>query len=116
MVLLSKNSCFTGSGAHNKALKLDKITSRIQFPGNKLKGLIGNWLSAEIVIMFTTTTRKSLIPLFHLFQSHVPYSQRFVKEGGVQAYHFEKHDFALGVKGEGQDTGVFGSMRAMLPM
>ena len=40
---------------------------------------------------------------------------------GVQAYYFEKHDFALGVKGEGQDMSRhfadgFGSMRAMLSM
>ena len=27
----------------------------------------------------------------------------FIK-GGVQAWYFEKHDLALGVKGEGQDT------------
>ena len=41
--------------------------------------------------------------------------------GGVQAYHFGKNDFELGVKGEGQDTsqyfeGSFGSIRAILPM
>ena len=41
--------------------------------------------------------------------------------GGVQAYHFGKKDFELGVGGEGQDTsqhfkGIFGSIRAILPM
>ena len=41
--------------------------------------------------------------------------------GGVQAYNFEKHDFELGVVGEGPGKsqhfgGSFGSMRAMLPM
>ena len=41
--------------------------------------------------------------------------------GGVQAYHFGKKDFELGVGGEGQDTsrhfgGSFGSIRAKLPM
>ena len=40
---------------------------------------------------------------------------------GVQAYHFGKNDFELGVGGEGQDTfrnfkGSFGSIRALLPM
>ena len=40
---------------------------------------------------------------------------------GVQAYHFGKNDFELGVGGEGQDTsqhfeGSFGSIRAILPM
>ena len=40
---------------------------------------------------------------------------------GVHACYFEKHDFTLGVKGEGHDTsrhfaGSFWSMRAMLPM
>ena len=41
--------------------------------------------------------------------------------GGVQACNFEKRNFSLGIKGEGQDTSGhfadgFGSMRAMLPM
>ena len=41
--------------------------------------------------------------------------------GGVQAYHFGKKDFELGVGGERQDTfqnfeGSFGSIRALLPM
>ena len=40
--------------------------------------------------------------------------------GGVQAYHFGKNDFELGVGGEGQDTSrhfedSFGSIRAILP-
>ena len=40
--------------------------------------------------------------------------------GGVQAYHFGKNYFELGVGGEGQDTsrnfeGSFGSIRALLP-
>ena len=39
----------------------------------------------------------------------------------VQAFHFGKKDFKLGVGGEGQDTirkfvGSFGSIRAILPM
>ena len=39
----------------------------------------------------------------------------------VQACHFGKKDFELGVGGEGQDTsrhfeGSFGSIRAVLPM
>ena len=39
----------------------------------------------------------------------------------VQAYHFGKNDFELGVGEEGQDTsqnfeGSFGSIRATLPM
>ena len=42
-------------------------------------------------------------------------------EGGVQAYHFGKKDFELGVRGEGQDIsqyfeGGFGSMQTILPM
>ena len=41
--------------------------------------------------------------------------------GGVQASHFGKTDFELGVGGEGQDTsqhfeGSVGSIRAILPM
>ena len=41
--------------------------------------------------------------------------------GGVQASHFGKKDFELGVGGEGQDTfrhfeGSFGSILAILPM
>ena len=41
-------------------------------------------------------------------------------KGGVQAWYFEKHDFSLGLKEEGQDTSRhfangFGSMRVMLP-
>ena len=41
--------------------------------------------------------------------------------GGVQAYHFGKKDFKLGIGREGQDTsrhfeGGFGSIRAILPM
>ena len=41
--------------------------------------------------------------------------------GGVQAFHFGKNDFELGVGGDGQDTsrhfeGSFGSIRAILPM
>ena len=28
----------------------------------------------------------------------------YLLRGGVQAWYFEKHDLALGVKGEGQDT------------
>ena len=41
--------------------------------------------------------------------------------GGVQAFHFGKNDFELGVGGEGQDTsrhfeGSFRSIRAILPM
>ena len=47
----------------------------------------------------------------------------FLKGGGegVQAFHFGKNDFELGVGGEGQDTsrnfeGSFGSIRAILPM
>ena len=37
------------------------------------------------------------------------------------SHYFEKHDFAIGVKGEGQDRsqhflGGFESMRAMLPL
>ena len=41
--------------------------------------------------------------------------------GGVQAYHFGKKEFELGVGGEGQDTsrnfeGSFGSIRILLPM
>ena len=41
--------------------------------------------------------------------------------GGFKACYFTKHDFALGVKGEGQDASRnfargFGSMHAMLPM
>ena len=41
--------------------------------------------------------------------------------GGVQAFHFGKTDFELGVVGEGQDTsrhfeGSFGSIRGILPM
>ena len=41
--------------------------------------------------------------------------------GGVQAYHFGKKDFELGVGREGQDTyqhfdGSSGSIRAILPM
>ena len=41
--------------------------------------------------------------------------------GGVQAFHFGKIYFELGVGGEGQDTsrhfeGSFGSIRAILPM
>ena len=40
---------------------------------------------------------------------------------GVQAYHFGKNDFELGVGGEGQYTsqnieGSFGSIRALLPI
>ena len=40
---------------------------------------------------------------------------------GVQAFHFGKTDFELGVGGEGQNTsghfeGSFGSIRAILPM
>ena len=40
---------------------------------------------------------------------------------GVQAFHFGKNDFELGVRGDGQDTsqhfeGSFGSKRAILPM
>ena len=39
----------------------------------------------------------------------------------IQAYHFRKNDFELGVAGEGQDTsqhfeGSFGSIRAILSM
>ena len=42
-----------------------------------------------------------------------------VRWGGVQAFHFGKTDFELGVGGEGQDTsrhfeGSFGSIRAIL--
>ena len=41
--------------------------------------------------------------------------------GGVQAFHFGKNDFELGVGGDGQDTprnfeGSFGFIRAILPM
>ena len=44
-----------------------------------------------------------------------------LKGGGVQAFHFGKTYFQLGVEGEGQDTsrhfeGSFGSRRAILPM
>ena len=44
-----------------------------------------------------------------------------IKEGGVQAFHFGKTDFELGVGGEGWDTsrnfeGSFGSIRTKLPM
>ena len=40
--------------------------------------------------------------------------------GGVQAFHFGKNDFELGVGGEGQDTsrnfeGSFGFIYAILP-
>ena len=40
---------------------------------------------------------------------------------GVQAFHFGKNDFELGVQGDAQDTsrhfeGSIGSIRAMLPM
>ena len=40
---------------------------------------------------------------------------------GVQAFHFGKTDFELGVGGEGQDMtqhfeGSFGSIHAILPM
>ena len=39
----------------------------------------------------------------------------------VQAYHFGKKDFELGVEWKGQDTsrhfkGIFGSIRAILPV
>ena len=58
----------------------------------------------------------------------VPQVNRFMffKGGGggggvVQAFHFGKSDFELGVRGEGQDTsrhfeGSFGSMCVILPM
>ena len=41
--------------------------------------------------------------------------------GGVQAFHFGKNDFELGIGGDGQDTsrhfeGSFRSIRAILPM
>ena len=41
--------------------------------------------------------------------------------GGVKAYHFGKKDFEQGVGGEGQDKsrnfeGIFGSIRALLPI
>ena len=44
-----------------------------------------------------------------------------LKGVGVQAFHFGKNDFELGVEGDGQDTsrhfeGSFGSIRAILPM
>ena len=44
-----------------------------------------------------------------------------LKGEGVQAYHFGKNNFELGVGGEGQDTSQhfevrFGSIRAILPM
>ena len=40
--------------------------------------------------------------------------------GGIQAFHFGKNYFELGVGGDGQDTsrrfeGSFGSIRAILP-
>ena len=42
-------------------------------------------------------------------------------KGGVQAFHFGKNDFELGVGGDGQDTsrhfeGSFRSIRAILPI
>ena len=41
--------------------------------------------------------------------------------GGVQAFHFGKNDFELGVVGDGEDTsrhfeGSFRSIRAILPV
>ena len=53
--------------------------------------------------------------------SHDIYSLVSLRVRGVQAYHFGKKDFELGVGGEGQDTSrhfedSFGSIRAILPM
>ena len=44
-----------------------------------------------------------------------------LKGGGIQAYHFGKNNFKLGVEEEGQDMsrhfeGGFGSMGVILPM
>ena len=50
----------------------------------------------------------------HKFAALLP-----IKGWGVQACYFEKHDFALGVKEEDQDTSrhfAGGFVHAMLPM
>ena len=52
---------------------------------------------------------------------HLPANHIIGQLKGVQAYHFGKNDFELGVGVEGQDTsrtfeGGFGSMRTILPM
>ena len=81
--------------------------------------------------MYTASTKLNstqlltLLILYSYIQTDI--HRLFMKEtstlrgGGVQAYHFGKKDFELGVGGEGQDTsrnfgGSFGSIRALLPM
>ena len=67
-------------------------------------------------------TATSLLFSFALTKSPLPLSLHSGGGGGgVQAYHFEKKDFELGVGWKGQDTyrhfkGIFGSIRAILPV
>ena len=58
---------------------------------------------------------------YNKIHDHVNILALDLKGVGVQAYHFGKKYFELGVGGEGQDTsqyfdGNFGSIRAILPM
>ena len=63
----------------------------------------------------------SNIHFVHRFFVHFPIFFVNGGGGGVQAFHFGKKYFELGVGGDGQDTprhfeGSFGSIRAILPM
>ena len=84
----------------------------------QLMAILANLLDMHFKFVFNFDTQTN----FEVNQTQISVFILLVKGGGgVQAFHFGKNDFELGVGGDGQDTsrhfeGSFRSIRAILPM